>query len=157
MSDFADSLEGRADAATAALSTLARVNDIGRPFGPGLGLEQVRGWLLQILSNQSELQAVGHVAGDTLVAGFRSKKINFDTIDEVLGIDAEGVRKFGLSRRQEAANIRGIEGAKETIVAMARDDLAGLKKWHGDMSFMAEVLAYHQLAILRLRAAGRLD
>lgn len=120
--DYSDSLEGRAEAATAALATLARASDVGRPFGPGFGLEQAREWLLQILPNQSELQAVGHVAGDTLVAGFRSKRIDFDNIDKVLGIDGEGVRRFGLSRRQEAANIRAIEGAKETMVAMAGDD-----------------------------------
>jgi len=150
VSDYSDSLEGRAEAATAALATLARASDVGRPFGPGFGLEQAREWLLQILPNQSELQAVGHVAGDTLAAGFRSKRIDFDTIDKVLGIDGEGVRRFGLSRRQEAANIQAIEGAKETLVAMARDDLLALRRWHDDVSFMAEVLAYHQMAVLRL-------
>ena len=154
--EYSDSLEGRAEAATAALATLARASDVGRPFGPGFGLEQAREWLLQILPNQSELQAVGHAAGDTLVAGFLSKRIDFDTIDKVLGIDGEGVRRFGLSRRQEAANIRAIEGAKETMVAMAGDDLLALRKWHGDARFMAEVLAYHQLAVLRLRLTGDL-
>jgi hypothetical protein len=154
--DYSDSLEGRAEAATAALATLARAGDAGRPFGPGFGLEQAREWLLQILPNQSELQAVGHVAGDTLIAGFRSKRIDFDSIDRVLGIDQEGVRKFSLSRRQEAANIRAIEGAKETLVAMTGDDLLALRKWHGDARFMAEVLAYHQLAVLRLRLTGDL-
>jgi hypothetical protein len=156
LSDFADSLAGRSDAAIAALATLAQEGDVGRPFGPGFGLEQARGWLLEILSNQSELQAVGGVAGDTLAAGFRSKSVDFDAIDEVLGID-EGARRFGLSRRQQAANIGSIEGSKEVLVAIARDDFAGLKRWLHDVPFMAEVLAYHQLAILRLRAVGRLD
>lgn len=156
VSDYSDSLEGRAEAATAALATLARASDIGRPFGPGFGLEQAREWLLQILPNQSELQAVGHVAGDILIAGFRSKSIDFDTIDKVLGIDEDGVRRLGLSRRQEAANIRAIEGAKETLGAMASDDFHALRKWHGDTRLMAEVLAYHQLAVLRLRLTGDL-
>jgi hypothetical protein len=66
-------------------------------------------------------------------------------------------KSLGLSRRQQAANIETIQGAKKTLGDMATDDMTGLKRWFEDMSFMAEVLAYRQLAILRLRAARMLN
>jgi hypothetical protein len=157
ISGFHDSLGGRAEAATAALATLAQAGDVGRPFGPGFGLEEARAWLLQIFKNQSELQATGHVAGDILIAAIRARRIDLKSVSKVLGIDEVAARRFDLSKRQHIALMDFSSAAQTVLLNMAKEDLVGLKKWFSDMSFMAEILAYHQLAVLRLRVAGLLD
>jgi hypothetical protein len=159
--DYEDSISGRAEAVKAALSVLARPEDVGRPFGPGCGLELARSWILQLMPRGPELRSVGHDVAETLMAGMWSKQIIFDDIDHVLGINDASRRRFGLSRSQARANIYAIQEPKDILIYFfeenpSKDDAKSLSRWRHDILLAAEMLAYHQLAVLRLQVVGKI-
>ncbi|MBV9594591.1 MAG: hypothetical protein JO147_12445 [Actinobacteria bacterium] len=154
--DFPDSVDGRVAAAISALATLATAEDIGRPLGPGAGLHEICGWVTELVPDEGEQGQIAEWAAQELISGLRSHEVDFSLIDEVLGLDVLGQRHYSLSNGQASANALSSQVVFDALISLVNgssDELSGVRH---DPGFALEVFVYCQLAVLRLRAAGRM-
>jgi hypothetical protein len=151
-SDYPDSFEGRAAAISAALATLAKQDDLGSPFGPYAGLRQAQVWVTELMPDPAEIDELALRSARTLVAGLTSLEIDFEAIDDVLGVSDAASRRYGLTRSQATANTDSAQAAYEVLISLFHGTTTTLHL----TADVAQLLTYFQLAVLRLRTAGKL-
>ncbi len=154
--DYPDSIDGRAAAAITALATIANAADVGRPFGPGCGLQEVRGWMRSLVPNDAEIFQMARWAAETLIKAMRTSEIDFEDVDAVLGTDEAAAQRYGLSAAQSSVLVQAVEEANQVLIAIVHGNREGLQAWNSDVDFAAATLAYYQIAILRFRTMGKL-
>jgi hypothetical protein len=152
---FEDSIDGRADALDHALRATCVSRDyVGTPFGPGFWLDEVAGWVGQLIPAPLEYHPVGGRAADSIIAAVQARNCSFDAIDRALGIDEGNAGRFGLSKAQAFRNLDAIQEMKELLISMAKMDMGKMERWFQDEAFAHRMVAYFQVARHRLIASG---
>jgi hypothetical protein len=151
---FEDTIYGRSDALQSAIKTVATPNDIGRPFGPGFGLETVAGWVHQVVPEPLEFRPIGQRAARAIGDGVKASVMTLDDYKAALGVNDESARRYGLRRLAISGNIKACDESARTLLAIADDDFNNLGHWFEDDAFALRMVAYFQLAMLRLIASG---
>lgn len=144
-------------AAFDALRAWSRSDQVGVPFGPGLGLEEAVAVVRQYLSHPSYLRRCGsgviRVAGHDIGMG----GISFDDWDRILGHQRDTFRRQGLSKRHLLACVDSVRQAKAVLVQFLEQEGPVFRQWQRDDALAAEAYTWHVVTACRLTEAGLTD
>lgn len=129
----------------------------GQTFGPGYELEEaVAAIEVPPLTSDtahfapSFFQGIAHQTADRLIAAMRAGQVNFGLVDEALGIDVDGMTRAEIRKNAWWGLGEALVPMKEATIAFAKEDMAGLERWHVDDGFKREVFVLHAVAMGRL-------
>jgi hypothetical protein len=132
-------------------------NCYGETFGPGHALEEAIAAIETppLTSDTAHFapfffQGIAHQTADRLIAAMRAGQVNFGVVDEALGIDTDGMKRAGIPKKAWWGLGEALVPMKEATVAFAKEDMAGLERWHADDGFKREVFVFHAVALGRL-------
>jgi hypothetical protein len=145
---------GRNAALEDVLRSLARSWNTGRPMGRGTGLEAASGWVRQILPDLTELRATGQRAVRAILAGLDSSAISPDDLDRVMGAYAPTTQVWS-EHRNLSLNKMMMRDSCDVMLGFSGHNNLAWQRWLTNDEFASQVVAYLQVAMLRLVAEGR--
>jgi hypothetical protein len=148
---------GGEEAAVRALRAWSGSDQVGVPFGPGLGLEDAVAAVRRHLRDPAYLRScasgVMRVAGHDLYTG----RVTMEDWDRVLGHGSTVFRGINLPRRRQLACVDSAGRAKMLLYEVVAQDGPLYRQWQRDDALVAEAYAWHVVVVRRLGEAGLSD
>ncbi len=137
------------------LSLLTGAENIGRPFGEGLGLESAISLLSQSFHSIDAVRHAGEMMAVTIVGATGKGQATPDDVNYFMG--TSNLRDSGLTADQAAA-ADGLAGAAFTFLGQLHETGANMwELWKKRDDVAGEFLCWHAVAWGRLAALGRVD
>lgn|GEM_PF-2707243 len=124
--------------------------ELGRPFGPGFGLEVAISRIGAATFPPFFFQSVAQQVADVLIGKMRQTSLRFDDVDEALGIDAASLRKAGVKESSWEGLVQAVVQTKKITIGLASMDMNALEPWFASDALKTEVYVYHAVALGRL-------